>query len=135
MINQLRIDQQVTFLFTRDLAATARFYEELLGLPLVLDQGSCRIYRTCGEAYLGFCERDEATPSPAGIIFTLVTPEVDRWFEYLRGRGVEFERTPTLNPQYKIYHCFLRDPNGYLIEIQRFLDPAWPQPAVNPVAG
>ncbi|MGC9334228.1 MAG: VOC family protein, partial [Anaerolineae bacterium] len=20
-----------------------------------------------------------------------------------------------------IYHCFLRDPNGYLIEIQRFL--------------
>ena len=24
-----------------------------------------------------------------------------------------------------IYHCFLRDPNGYLIEIQRFLNPAW----------
>ncbi|OQY24133.1 MAG: hypothetical protein DRJ03_06405 [Chloroflexi bacterium] len=30
-----------------------------------------------------------------------------------------------LNPRYNIYHCFLRDPNGYLIEIQRFLDSAW----------
>jgi hypothetical protein len=29
-----------------------------------------------------------------------------------------------------IYHCFLRDPNGYLIEIQRFLDPAWPRPTL-----
>jgi extradiol dioxygenase family protein len=27
------------------------------------------------------------------------------------------------------YHlCFLRDPNGYFIEIQQFLDPAWPGP-------
>jgi catechol 2,3-dioxygenase-like lactoylglutathione lyase family enzyme len=31
------IHQQVTFLYTRDLAATARFYEEVLGLTLALD--------------------------------------------------------------------------------------------------
>jgi len=60
-------DQQVTFLYTGDLAATADFCETTLGLPLALDRGGCRIY-----------------------------------------------------------HCFLRDPNGYLLEIQRFLDPAWP---------
>ena len=59
------IDQQITFFYTRDLEATAHFYEEVLGLP------------------------------------------------------------PALNPEYGIYHCFLRDPNGYLVEIQRFLDPSW----------
>jgi catechol 2,3-dioxygenase-like lactoylglutathione lyase family enzyme len=115
-----RIDQQITFLYTRDLAATARFYEEVLGLALALDQGDCRIYRVSDGGYLGFCQRQSAPEEPAGIILTLVTQEVDAWYEYLSERGVVFEKPPALNPKYEIYHCFLRDPNGYLIEIQRF---------------
>ena len=46
------IDQQVTFLYCQDLAKTAQFYEEVLGLTLVLDQGSCRIYRVTGSAFV-----------------------------------------------------------------------------------
>jgi catechol 2,3-dioxygenase-like lactoylglutathione lyase family enzyme len=121
------LDQQVTFLYTRDLAVTAHFYEEVLGLSLVLDQGSCRIYRTGGDAFLGFCERAEAPEEPAGIIITLVTDAVDAWHDHLRQRGVTFTHPPRLNPTYNIYHCFLRDPNGYLLEIQTFRDEAWPQ--------
>ncbi len=115
------IDQQITFLYTRDLARTAQFYEEVLELPLTLDQGSCRIYRVNGEAYLGFCERESAPEKPQGVLFTLVTPEVDAWYDYLRERGVPFDKPPSLNEAYGIYHCFARDPNGYVIEIQSFL--------------
>lgn len=121
-----KIDQQVTFLYTRDLAKTAVFYEELLELPLVLDQGSCRIYRVSADGFLGFCQREEAPEKPVGVIFTLVTAGVDVWHRFLSDKGVEFEKPPALNPGYNIYHCFLRDPNGYLLEIQQFLDPAWP---------
>jgi catechol 2,3-dioxygenase-like lactoylglutathione lyase family enzyme len=120
----LLITQQITFLYTRDLAATAPFYEDILGLPLVLDQGGCRIYRVSGDAYVGMCQRENA-PAPAGVVFTLVTEKVDEWYEYLKSRGVTFEKTPAINTRDNIYHCFLRDPNGYLIEIQRFLDPDW----------
>ena len=120
------IDQQVTFLYTRDLAATAVFYEEILQLPLVLDQGSCRIYRVSGDGFLGFCQRQEAPEKPQGVIVTLVTAEVDTWYAYLNEQGVAFEKPPAHNPAYNIYHCFLRDPNGYLLEIQRFEDPLWP---------
>ncbi|HEY9804664.1 MAG TPA: VOC family protein, partial [Leptolyngbyaceae cyanobacterium] len=66
---------------------------------------------------------ETSTPPPdgkLGVIFTLVTQQVDEWYEYLKKLGVEFEKPPTLNEKYNIYHCFLRDPNGYLIEIQRF---------------
>ena len=124
-MNKLPIDQQITFLYTPNLAATAQFYEETLGLELALDQGSCRIYATSPHAYLGICERIAAEVDPAAVIFTLVTPDVDGWYTALKGKGVEFEKPPALNPQYQIYHCFLRDPNGYLIEIQRFEDPRW----------
>jgi catechol 2,3-dioxygenase-like lactoylglutathione lyase family enzyme len=120
------VHQQVTFLYTCDLAATARFYEEVLSLKLALDQGDCRIYRVSRDGYLGFCQRQAVPERSAGVIFTLVTQEVDEWYRYLSGRGVTFEKPPTLNPRYGIYHCFLRDPNGYLIEVQRFLDSSWP---------
>ncbi len=119
------IEAQITFLYTHDLAATARFYEDIMGLPLKLDQGSCRIYGVGGEAYIGFCQRSEAASSrdEDRVILTFVTPEVDAWYRHLSERGVAVEKPPQVNPKYNIYHCFLRDPNGYLIEIQRFLHP------------
>ncbi len=118
--------QLVTFLYTPDLVTTARFYEQVLGLEMVLNQGVCRIYRVSRDGLVGFCQKDGVEPRPQTIILTLVTPDVDGWYERLTAQGVAFDKPPTLNPQYNIYHCFLRDPNGYLLEIQRFLDPTWP---------
>lgn len=120
------LNQQVTFLYTRDLVKTAKFYEDVLGLSLVLDQGNCRIYRICHDGFLGFCQREETPHAPRGIIFTLVTDRVDEWYDFLVGQGVTFEKPPALNAAYNIYHCFLHDPNGYLLEIQQFLEPSWP---------
>jgi catechol 2,3-dioxygenase-like lactoylglutathione lyase family enzyme len=117
-------DSQVTFLATTDLAQTAQFYEQVIGLRLALDQGTCRIYQVSPGGFVGFCQRDEATAAN-GTIVTFVTEDVDGWCQRLRERGVSFEKEPTYNPQYRIYHCFLRDPNGYLLEIQRFDDPRW----------
>ena len=118
-------DSAVTFCYVADLDRTAAFYEGSLGLELVLDQGTCRIYWAASAAYIGFCRRVEA-PRPEGIILTLVTRDVDGWHARLVGRGVVFEQPPRQNPKFNIYHCFLRDPDGYLLEIQRFQDPAWP---------
>jgi catechol 2,3-dioxygenase-like lactoylglutathione lyase family enzyme len=117
-------DAQITFCSTQDLGKTARFYEEVLGLPLALDQGACRIYRVADRAFIGFCEHLEPART-AGIILTLVTDDVDGWHARLVAQGVVFERAPSLNARFQIYNCFLRDPNGYLIEIQRFEDPRW----------
>lgn len=117
--------EQITFLYTRDLNATAQFYELVLGLDLVLDQGACRIYRVAGNAFVGFCAKASAAREHDDIILTLVTPDVDDWYLRLSRQGVMFEKPPAFNPHYQIYHCFLRDPNGYLIEIQRFEDPTW----------
>lgn len=119
------IQHYTTFLYTRDLEATAHFYEELMGLQLALDQGDCRIYRIAKNAFLGFCEREDAADNPGGVILTIISEEVDRWHLFLREHDVVFEKEPTFNPEYEIYHCLLRDPNGYLVEIQRFDDPAW----------
>jgi catechol 2,3-dioxygenase-like lactoylglutathione lyase family enzyme len=117
------IAQQITFLDTRDLGQTADFYEGALGLRLARDQGACRIYHVSGNAYLGFCQRPEAAAPPAGLTVTLVTDRVDEWCRRLKAHGAEVVKEPADNPPYRIYNAFVRDPNGYLLEIQRFWEP------------
>jgi catechol 2,3-dioxygenase-like lactoylglutathione lyase family enzyme len=123
----LPVDAQITFLPVADLRRSAAFYEGALGLPLIVDQGTCRIYGVCGRAYLGICERPGAVPHP-GVIVTLVSPAVDAWHDRLAGAGVEVEAAPSFSEQYRIYHAFYRDPDGHLVEIQEFDDPAWAGP-------
>ena len=38
--------------------------------------------------------------------------------------GIEAE-APAESPAWGIYHFFARDPNGYVIEFQHFLNPGW----------
>lgn len=115
-------DYPIAFYYTTDLAQTAHFYENQLGLKLHRDQGDCRIYQINPGAYIGFCQRE--TVDPTGNILCFITDDVDGWYERLSLLGVTFEKAPAINSKYNIYHCFLRDPNGYLLEIQTFLDDA-----------
>ena len=127
-MSELPIDAQITFVYTSDLARSARFYEGVLGLQLSLDQGSCRIYRVSGrQAYLGICQRAESPEDVSGLIITFVTSDVDGWYERIVARGWKCEHPPRHNETYRIYHFFLRDPSGYLIEIQRFDREDWDQ--------
>ena len=123
----LPVDAQITFLPVDDLSRSAAFYEGALGLPLVVDQGTCRIYRVCGDAYLGICLRPGAAVA-AGVIVTLVTPEVDAWHARLVAAGATVVEAPSTSERYGIYHAFYRDPDGHLVEVQRFHDPGWAAP-------
>lgn len=118
-------DQQVTFLLVSDLERSAQFYGDLLGLELVLDQGDCRIFRVTDTAFLGICER-KGRPSPGSVLVTLVTEDVDAEHQRLVAAGVNCEQEPKKNAKYNLYHSFYRDPDGFMVEVQRFLDPDWP---------
>ena len=124
-------DSQVTFLPTRSLAETSRFYEEVLGLERVLEQSGCRIWRVSADGFLGACERD-AVEVAEGVVFTFVTRDVEGWHRRLADAGVAFEKPLAYNERYDITHCFLRDPSGHLLEIQRFESPRWPGHAPSP---
>lgn len=123
------IEQFVTFIYCADLAQAVQFYEEIVGLEMLLDQGVCRIYRAAGDAYFGLCQRvDVRGPFSHDLILTFVSQDVDGWHDYLVAAGVEIEKPPQLHPDYNIYHLFARDPDGHLLEFQTFRDPAWPKP-------
>ncbi|MCC7274885.1 MAG: VOC family protein [Alphaproteobacteria bacterium] len=121
--------QQVIFLYTRDLAGTAAWYARTLGLPQVLDQGACRIFRTSATSFIGVCSRPDRVVEPRGVVVTLVSDDVDGWHARLVAAGVAVAAPPRLDTETGIYAFLVRDPNGYVIEIQEFRDPRWPRAA------
>jgi catechol 2,3-dioxygenase-like lactoylglutathione lyase family enzyme len=127
------IDQQIVFIRTRDFARATRFYEEVIELPLVLDQGTCRIYRVAGDAFLGVCRaQPEQAPAVGGVIMTFVTAEVSQWYQRLLAAGVEIDGAPRDNPNYGIHHFYARDPDGHALEFQRFHAADWATPSGKP---
>ncbi|GMV89081.1 MAG: hypothetical protein AMXMBFR81_20120 [Chthonomonas sp.] len=118
------ITEGITFLPTADLEATHRFYSGVLGLDLVLDQGSCRIYRVVGTSYWGFCERAAPT-APEQVVLTVCSDDVDARHRRFESSGLPTDGPPRTHAAFGIYHFYARDPNGYRIEVQRFLDPGW----------
>ncbi len=127
MESPLPFTEQITFLSVEDLARSAVFYGETLDLTLVVDQGDCRIYRITAEAFLGVCSRPGRTQTE-GVIVTLVTDDVDGWHNKLVAAGVACVKPPADHPKYAIYQAFYHDPDGHLIEIQRFEDANWAEP-------
>ena len=119
----LPIDAHITFLRVADLDRSHGFYGDGLGLPLVLDQGGCRIYRLTPTAFVGLCEREN--PGSEGVVVTIVSDDVDGWYSLMAGAGADVEGRPRDNPEYRIYHFFARDPDGHLLEVQRFWDEDW----------
>lgn len=117
------IEQQVTFVYTRELERAAGFFGGVLGLDLIRDQGACRIYRTAPGAAIGVCDHVVPPPAPDGVMLTLVVArraDVEAWHDHLVANGVEIAQPPTAKPRFEIYALIARSPDGHRIEIQAF---------------
>lgn len=114
---------QITFLPTADLEATHAFYAGVVGLSLVRDQGLCRIYRTAPGAHLGFCDRGYAVPDGVRVVLTLLVDDVEGAYDAVCAAGAEPVSAPAHSARFRCTSCFFRDPNGYLVELQRFDEP------------
>jgi catechol 2,3-dioxygenase-like lactoylglutathione lyase family enzyme len=86
----------------------------------VRDQGVCRIYATAPGAYVGFCDRGYTVPDAYRVVLTLLVDDVEGAFELLRHAGAEVVSEPAHSERFAAITAFVRDPNGYLVELQRF---------------
>eukprot|EP00312_Isochrysidales_sp_CCMP1244_P006521 CAMPEP_0196673322 /NCGR_PEP_ID=MMETSP1090-20130531/2883_1 /TAXON_ID=37098 /ORGANISM="Isochrysis sp, Strain CCMP1244" /LENGTH=382 /DNA_ID=CAMNT_0042011079 /DNA_START=1 /DNA_END=1149 /DNA_ORIENTATION=+ len=125
----------ITFLYSSRLADARRFYSHDLGLPLRRDGGVLFFALPGGAASLGIVpEGTSAAASPPVSAVTagrdtamvcLLTDDVDGTFaKALAGGRCSAEQPPRATERFGIYNALLRDPDGYLVELQRFTDAA-----------
>jgi hypothetical protein len=119
------IEGTITFLPSRDLDAIDAFFNAL-EIPMVLDQGDCRIYRIGEAAYWGFCKHLNEVPQPASaVVLTLLVDDVVAWHARCQENGLPADGPARVNERFGIEHFFVVMPDGYRLEVQRFLDPNW----------
>lgn len=111
----------ILFLGTDNLKETDNFYRNILDLQLYKDQGKCMIYKINRGSSIGFCTHIKITVDEKSPILTLIVDDVDLLYEKIQAKGIEIEDLPRENKEFNIYHFFLKDNNGYTIEIQKFL--------------
>ncbi|MEM7425610.1 MAG: VOC family protein [Pseudomonadota bacterium] len=118
-----RITGQVTWVYTENPEASFAFYENVLGLAPDKCRPTARIYRSAPGAFVGVCKVfGDRIVEPAGSMLTFVTDDVDGWYERLTAAGADVAGPPHVLERFSIYTFFARDPNGYVIEFQSFLE-------------
>jgi catechol 2,3-dioxygenase-like lactoylglutathione lyase family enzyme len=122
---ELGVQANIVFLYYRDIPAAQRFYEDVIGLRLAVDQGFAKIYQISLTSFIGLVDErqglhraSEAKP----VTLSFVTDQVDAWYEYLVSRGVGM-RGPVGDATRHPTRGFVAiDPEGYFLEFERFLD-------------
>ncbi len=115
----------VTWLYYRDLPAAMRFYEDVLGLTLTVDQGWAKVYQTSPTSFIGLVDEQRgmhkaSDTKPVAVAF--VTPDVDAWHAWLVSRGVKM-RSPVADSKTLPIRGFTAyDPEGYTLEFETFRD-------------
>jgi predicted enzyme related to lactoylglutathione lyase len=116
---------QITLLYFRNIEKAFHFYEDVLGLKVRIDQGYGRIYEVSGSALLGVMDEKRGflqSGQGKSIMISLVTDDVDPWYEALEKRGVKMLSEPLTKEDIGIRSFLFEDPEGHILEIQKFLD-------------
>jgi catechol 2,3-dioxygenase-like lactoylglutathione lyase family enzyme len=113
-----------TVIFVRDMAAMRRFYEDILGFPLLRELSPGWIEYRVGANTLALA-RPRLTaadaPTPKGsaslqLAFKVSAAEVDRCADELVRQGVNLLSPPT-DQAFGHRTLFFRDPDGNLLEV------------------
>jgi predicted enzyme related to lactoylglutathione lyase len=115
--NQLAI----TFFYYRDLPAAMRFYEDVLGLTLAIDQGWSKIYEICPGAHVGLVDETRGMNKWAAtkpVQLCIRVSDVDGWYNYAHAKQLANLSELFVNDEIGIRAFVFNDPEGYQIEIQ-----------------
>lgn len=118
-----------TVIFVRDMAAMRRFYEDILGFPLLRELSPGWIEYRVGANTLALARPSRTasdTPMPDGtaalqLAFKVTPPEVDLCADELLRQGIDLVAPPT-DQAFGHRTLFFRDPDGNLLEVFADID-------------
>ncbi len=124
--DDLGIRATVFWLYYNDLEPIESFYEALLGVDLLVDQGWAKVYEASRSGFIGLVDGANGLHSATdekGVTISLFTSDVDAWFERVKELGTVELRTQEITDESGMVRVFVGyDPDGYFLEWDTFLD-------------
>ena len=115
----------IVWFYYKDMAGIQRFYEDVLGLDLIVDQGWAKIYPLGPTAYFGLVDEQRGMhhyTEKKAVTLSLLTDDLDGWYDYLlKHEGIEIRSAEISDTdRYRAFVAY--DPEGYYLEWDVFKD-------------
>lgn len=119
-----KIKGVITWLYYRDLPGAQRFYEDIMGFKMEVDQGWSKIYNIRSGAYVGLVDEAHGYHRANDIkpvILCLNVEDAEHWYKKLSKSGLKIKEQPRESERLKIKVFMFKDLEGYTIEVQETL--------------
>ena len=115
----------VVWFYYRDMEGIQRFYEEVMGFDLLVDQGWAKIYPVGPTGYFGLVDEQRGMhryTERKAVTMAIFTDNIDAWYAYLSIReGIEMRSAQiSEEDEYRAFVAY--DPEGYFLEWDVFND-------------
>ncbi len=114
----------ITFLYYTDFEKAVYFFEKVLQLKLVMDQGFARVYQIQNQSYLGCVKKQEGSISSdnkGGALISINTTDVDQAYHHVTKFDLPYISERKIIESIPLKSFFFKDFEGYDFEIQEFL--------------
>ena len=115
----------VTWMYYKDMQEAEKFYEEIIGLRMIVDQGWAKVYQVSETGYIGLVDERRGMHNfseTKAVNVSFLMGDVTGWFDYVRTNNSFPLRQDSLEvgPEGK-YNGFVGfDPAGYFLEFDQF---------------
>lgn len=117
----------ITWLYYKDMVAMENFYQEVMGMTRVADQGWAKIYKGSETGFIGLVDERRGMHSfteKKAVNVSFIIDDLDGWFNYVNSTKsfVLREDKISIGPESK-YRAFVGyDPEGYYFEFDTFYE-------------
>lgn len=121
----LGVQGNIIWLYYKDLAAAQNFYEEILGLELLIDQGFAKVYSSSQTGFIGLVDEAQGLhrfSEEKAVTVSFFTDNVEDWLSHFKAKGVELHTSSIEIESNAVEYVVAYDVGGYLLKFDRFLD-------------
>ena len=116
----------VVWFYYKDMEGIQRFYEDVMGFDLIVDQGWAKIYPISPSGYFGLVDEQRGMHNfteQKAVTMSFWTDRLDDWYAYASTHeaiNMRSEKIEDGSPEYRAFVAY--DPEGYYIEWDVFND-------------
>ncbi|MFC2097014.1 VOC family protein [Bacteroidota bacterium] len=115
----------ITWLYYKNILAMENYYQDVLGLEIVVDQGWAKVYKVTDTGYIGLVDEKRGMhkfTEKKAVNVSFIIDDIESWFQYVKENKLFELRSKELgiDPEGK-YKAFVGyDPEGYYLEFDTF---------------
>jgi catechol 2,3-dioxygenase-like lactoylglutathione lyase family enzyme len=123
----LGVQGNIIWLYYKDLPAARRFYEETIGLDLVVCQSFAKVYSSSKTGYIGLVDEAQGLhrfSEEKSVTVSFFTDDVKSWFSHFKAKSTELHSQSITIESDAVEYFVAYDIGGYYLEFDQFLEHA-----------